>query len=379
MSYDTSFKQGPQEGIVEVLRSTSIESHPYSAVMVKVLLDSQPRVALGPVSCPVALQVPGYWEKVLGIDPATSGVGMVSCGNLKGDPSLQALVSVFYINSKPGYIDVYDRITDAHPVKLFSLQTGGATISGYSTIMTGDIDPNSSINKGKSPDQMTVDLFREFQWSGKAGAFVQVAFPGIFPDLTRSEAEQDQFQVTMGKDTWKNDPKQVAQRLAVKFFKWAANAPATILSGGGSKDVDAVVQVKSPSPGGGAINVKLSRLEGNTANMWVVIGVEDASGLLTITSPVKGDRLTSPVTIKGTGGAFEGVIGQAFVLDHLYTTIGNTKVTGAIGMGQTTYSTAVNYTSTFTGGTQEGIVAVYAYSQADGPIARVVMVKVLLG
>jgi len=64
--------------------------------------------------------------------------------------------------------------------------------------------------------------------------------------------------------------------------------------------MNAVVQVKSTFPGGRAINVKLSRLEGNTANVWVVIGVEDGNGRLTITSPVKGDRLFNLVDCYGS-------------------------------------------------------------------------------
>ena len=75
---------------------------------------------------------------------------------------------------------------------------------------------------------------------------------------------------------------------------------------------------------------------------------------------------------------FEGVIGQAFVLDHLYTTIGQAQVPGA-GNGKTTYSLTMPYTSSFQGGTQEGIVFVYMYSQADGSIATAAMQKALLG
>ncbi len=112
VSYDTSFKIGPQEGIAEVLLSTPIEADPYAAVMVKVLLNPQPRVAQGSVSCPVAQQVPGYWETVLGIDTSTGGVGTVSCGNLKGDSSLQALVPVYSTTGKPGEIYVYDHIRE---------------------------------------------------------------------------------------------------------------------------------------------------------------------------------------------------------------------------------------------------------------------------
>lgn len=62
------------------------------------------------------------------------------------------------------------------------------------------------------------------------------------------------------------------------------------------------------------------------------------------------------------------------MLDHLYSTIGQAKVTGASN-GKTTYTTVVNYTSSFQGGTQEGVVIVYRYSQADGSIAMAAMVK----
>ncbi len=98
--------------------------------------------------------------------------------------------------------------------------------------------------------------------------------------------------------------------------------------------------------------------------MWVVIGVASGNGLLTISRPVVGDRLTSPTTITGTGSALEGVIGQA-------------RVTGTSN-GKTTYSTTINFTPSFQGGTQEGIVAVYMYSQADGSIATAAMQKVML-
>jgi Immunoglobulin-like domain of bacterial spore germination len=248
---------------------------------------------------------------------------------------------------------------------------------GYSTILTTQVDANSSVNKGKNGDQLTTDLYREFKWSDGAGIFVPTAFPGLFPDLTRYQAEMDQNSVKTGQDLWKNNAVQVTQRMAAQLLKWPANATATIVSGGGPQDVDAVVQVKSSNPGGMSINVTLSRLEGNTSNMWEVIGATSGNGLLTINTPVKGDRLTSPATITGTGSAFEGVVGQAFVLDHLYTSIGQVQVTGN-GNGKTTYSATVPYTSSFKGGTQEGIVVVYMYSQADGLIASAAMQKVML-
>lgn len=379
--YRTSFK-GVQEGIVEVQEANGgISAEPYSAVLVKVLLTPEPGVALGPLPGPDQAQQPGYWAPIIGVDTSRASVGTPSFANMRGNPSLQALVPVYHTDgSQIVDIYVYDQITSAHPVQLFKLQglyRGGALISGYSTILTAQVDRNSSVNTGKTGDALTTDLYREFTWSDGAGIFVPIAFPGIFPDLTRYQAEMDQNNVRTGQDPWKTNAVQVASRMAAYLLKWPSNAAASLLSGGDPQDVDALVQVKSPAPGGLAINVTLSRLEGNTSNLWVVVGVTSSTGLLTINTPVKGDQLTSPTTIAGTGSAFEGVIGRAFVLDHLYTTIGQVQVPGASN-GKTTYRTTISYTSSFQGGTQEGIVAIFMYSQADGSIATAAMQKVML-
>ena len=379
--YSTSFK-GVQEGTVEVQESNAgISNEAYSAVLVKVLLTPEPGVALGPLPGPDQAQQPAYWVPIIGVDKSLASVGTPSFANMKGDTSLQAVVPVYHTDgSQLVDVYVYDQITSAKPVQLFrlpGLYRGGALISGYSTLMTAQVDRNSSVNTGKSGDQLSVDLYREFKWSDGAGIFVPTAFPGLFPDLTRWQAEMDQNSVKTGQDPWKTNALQVAQRMAEQFLKWPSVASASLVSGGGPQDVDALVQVKSPNPGGMSVNVMLSRLEGNTSNMWVVIGVTSGNGLLTITTPVKGDRLTSPTTVTGTGSAFEGVIGRAVVLDHLYTSIGQAQVLGASN-GKTTYSVSVPYTSSFQGGTQEGIVVVSMYSQADGSIATAALQKVML-
>jgi hypothetical protein len=377
--YTTTFKKGVQEGIVEVQEANGgISDEVATAVMVKVLLNPEPGVALGEVPCPDAVKDPQHWNAVLGLSGDPSGVGGVSCANMKGNPSLQALLTVFHRDTDMQDVYVFDRITDRQPVQLFRLQglyKGSALISGYSTVMTAEVDRNSSINQGKSGDQLTVDLYREFQWSDGAGTFVQVAFPGIFPDLTRYQAELDQRNVNAGQDLWKNDASKVALNLAVKLLNWSSSAQTTVLSGGGPEDVDAVVQVQSTGPAHPMIRMILSRLEGNTQNLWVAIGVE--SDLMSITSPQKWDRLTSPVSVKGTGSAFEGDVGTLFVLDHLCTDIGHAKGIPASN-GKTTFTATIPYNASFHGGTQEGVLAFYRYSMADGAIAGVVMMKVLV-
>jgi len=308
-------------------------------------------------------------------------VESVSCGNLIGNPSLQALVNVRNSGSG-GILDVYvyNDITSAKPTQIFkllSLGEGDARISSYNTVITGEVDGASNINNGKPDAELTQDLFREFKWSDGAGTLVPVAFPGIFPDLTRFQAEADQKQVNSGHDPWKLDATMVANRLAATLLQWDPNAPTTLVSGGGSHDTSAVVRVKSTRPASGAIKITFNRLEENTnGGIWEAISVETDG--MSITAPQQLDLLTTPIKVTGTGNAFEGVVGKVTVLDHLYTDIGHATATGVTGNGPTTFSTNVAYTSTFKNGSEEGIVVLYAISNADGSIAAAVMVKELL-
>lgn len=340
-----------------------------------------PGVQLGPQPCPVAVSTPSHWDPIIPTQANVSKVESITCANLMGNPTLQALVVVRFAGTG-SMLDlyVYRNITDANPAQVFKLQSlykGSAKISNYNTVLTGEVDQNSSINAGKPNVGLTQDLFREFKWSDGAGTFVPVSFPGLFPDLTRYQAEIDQAQVNQGHDPWKLSAQTVSSTLAVTLLKWSASAQTTIVSGGGQRDVDAVVTVKNTGPGGNSIKVTLSRLENNAnGGIWEATAVE-ATGM-SITSPQSRDRLNSPVAVTGTGNAFEGKIGQVVILDHLYTTIGHADANGATGNGPTTFSANVSYTTTFKGGTQEGIVQLYSRSNADGSIAGTVMIKELL-
>ena len=347
-----------------------------------------PGVTQGPQNGPAAVSKPAYWDNILGT-PGTNGkVERVSFANVLGNQTVQALVTVRHSDANRT-LDVYvfDKITNAKPVQLFKLQglvNGDAKISYYNSVMTAEVDRNSTLNSGNSSGRWAQDLFREFKWNQGEGTLVQVAFPGIFPDLTRYQAEADQASVNQGHQPWKNDPAQVAKALAVQFLQWTRPLTATVTSGGGSHDVYATVKVQEVAiqgaqSGGPYINVTLSRLEGNTHNMWVAIAVADDQ-VLTIENINARSQIANPVNIEGKGSAFEGVIGKAFVLDHLYNDIGHAQVTGipGAGMGKTTYSTMVLYSSSFKG-VQEGMVEVQESNAGISNEAySAVLVKVLL-
>ena len=343
---------------------------------------SPPQLKLGTRPCPEAVKDPSYWDPIVGTQANVSKVESVSCANLVGSSSLQALITVRY-DGTGQILDVYvyNNITDPSPTQIFKLQNlykGNARISGYNTLLTAEVDQDSSVNKHVSSNAtLTQDLFREFKWSDGAGTLIPVTFPGIFPDLTRYQAETAQAQVNQGHQPWRLSAIQTAQALAANLLHWTPSAPATLLSGGGNSDLNAVVTVKSTNTGSATITVTLSRLEGNSkGNIWEATSVTSPD--LSISIPQDRDLLTNPITVKGTGNAFEGRVGKVIVLDHLYTDIGHAEAIGVAGNGSTTFSMSVTYNSTFKSGLQEGVVVLYSYSSADGSISGATMVKEML-
>lgn len=340
-----------------------------------------PTLPTGARACPVAVSQTSYWNPIIGTQSGVSAVSRVTCAALTGGSTLQALVLVTY-EGTGSVIDayVYDTITSPSPTQLFKVQglyEGDVHISAYNTLLTAEVDQHSSVNKNAGNAAYMPDLFREFAWSAGAGTFVPVSFPGLYPDLTRYQAEADQQQVNQGQNPWKLDAASVARTLAVTFLKWSNTATTTVVSGGGTHDTSAVVNVRSTDVVASTITVSLSRLEGNIhGGIWEATDVKTDG--LSITSPQTRDRLNSPVTVTGTGSAFEGVVGTVSVLDHLYNDIGHATVQGATGNGTTMFTVAVNYMSTFKTGAQEGVLMLYSRSTANGSIAGVVMIKELL-
>jgi hypothetical protein len=335
---------------------------------------------LGTQPCPAVVSEPSHWDPIVNTESGVNAVTSVTCANLTSNDSLQALVvSVYEGTGQNADVYVFDNITSPNPNQIFKLHNlykGSAKISAYNTLLTAEVDQGSSLNTGRSNANYQQDVFREFAWSAGAGTLVPVSFPGIFPNLTRYEAERDQQLVNQGQLPLLSAT-QVANNLASKLLNWSANAAATLVSGGNQHDKDAVVTVKSTSAGAGTLKVTMSRLEGNTNNgIWEVTVVTSAG--LSITTPQNRDLLNGITTVTGTGNAFEGVIGKVKVLDHLYTSIGTADAKGASGNGNTTFSTSIAYTASFKGGAQEGLLVLYSYSNADGTIAGAVMLKELL-
>jgi len=329
---------------------------------------------------------PSYWNNIVGLHNGQK-VESVSCGKVLGNDDLQAVVDV----RNPGddkLLDVhfYRNITSAHPQELFTLSSlvhGDARVSLVNTVITAEVDKNSSINKGKPEGQLTQDLFREFKWSAAAGTLVRIAFPGFYPDLTRYQAEADQAGITNADQSWKLDAIATVKHFMVALLKFPANSTVKLISGGGEHDLQAVVNVTYPTVQGccnfSPEKVRLDRLEGNAQDgIWIVTAVTNDS--LSISFPHTGKGILSPAQVTGSGSSFEGQVGTVYILDHLYNTVGSARaIISNPNSFNGPFSASVPYTTTFFNGVEDGIVLVNNKGGTGvAAISKVVMVKVLL-
>jgi hypothetical protein len=212
-------------------------------------------IQLGPQPCPSAVQSAAHWETIMGTS-STQKVEGVLCGYLMGVPTLQAVVKVRDGGTDSLLdIDVYANITSTNPPRIFLLKGlphGDVGISNYNTLLTGEIDQKSSQQAGVPSTQVQQDLYREFRWSDGAGTLVQIAFPGLYPDVTRYQAEFEQRLVNTGQgyQEWRLSAVTTAQYFADFVLGWDPTTPTTILSGGGTHDAKALILIKNASAGG---------------------------------------------------------------------------------------------------------------------------------
>jgi len=364
---------------------TSSQAGSQSAASSTLTPTPSPVVRLGVLPCPDTAKAPTYWNTYVHLNTAVGDhVGKVSCANLQGNPSLQALVTVD-CSCSGGFMDLH-LFTDitGTPKEIFSLQhleKGDTAISNYNTIMTAEVDEKSSANKNAQNNaSLTPDLYREFKWSENAGALVQVAFPGLFPDVTRFQAELDQQQVNQGHQPWKLDAQMTAQAFATGLLKWSPNAQTKLVSGGGTHDAEAVVEVRNS----GALNqdpltVTMDRLEGNTnGGIWIVAAAQSQGEQ--INTPSASTSVQNPANVAGNSIGSNGMAGTVRVLDHLYTNIGEKQaIATSTTPGSNPFSVSVPYTSSYASGQEEGIILIYVAVNFDGSLVHPAFVKVLLG
>jgi hypothetical protein len=331
-----------------------------------------PVITLQVVGCPT-LSI--NWDSLIGTHANVNKVQKVTCGNLEGNGSLQALVNVRYYtpDAKMDFY-VYDNLagTPAQKFKVQGLIDGDTQISPTGTITTAELGIHDLSNA-------TPDLFKEYKWNGTT--FTQVLFPGLYPDVTHYQAEKSQSLYVSqggasGNESWRTSGVGIAEHLAFSIFHWS-NVTKLVVK---NNLVDPIiVQVTNNGTGGGGFIATLYHLDGISTNILEITSVTSTNGSVSLSSPTVGAQITSPVSVQGNYVATGSILGQVLVYDNTYVTVGATgALHSSLTAGSASFSVAIPYTLNASG-VQEGVIGFFATTQNNTSfINQAVMMKVFL-
>lgn len=336
-----------------------------------------PTITLQVIGCPSGLSL--NWDSLVGTKANVNKVEKVLCGNLEGNGALQAVVNVrYYSPDAKSDCYVYDNITGT-PVQRFSalgLLHGDAQISTVGTLMTAEVGAGDSVKSVQ-------DIFKEYQWNPSNATFVQLLFPGMYPNTNHYQAEQDQAQLNAEiaagdkHDAWKATFYGVVDNLAKHIFYWTNFSTSTVrysLSTG-----TYIAAVTNLEPSGGGFIASMFHLDGVTSNIYEVAQVTSLDGSALLNNPTAGLQVSNPVNASGSSFATGTTLGHIVIYNDLYNKVGDSgAISSSISSGQVNFTKSVTYQLNAKG-LQEGMVAFYATNQNSILQSKqVVMVKVFL-
>jgi hypothetical protein len=360
-------KKGPTQAFTPIVNSTTIASPTPTP--------KPPTITLQVIGCPSGLSL--NWDNLVGTKVNVDKVQKVTCGSLEGSGSFDALINVRYYtpDTKLDYY-VYNNLYRT-PDRIFNVQgllDGDAQISPRGTIMTAEIGSQDSLKTRQ-------DVFKEYQWNGSA--FIQVMFPGMYPDMTYYQAEQNQTQLNTElaagnkQDEWRNLFFGVPDHLAKTIFHWTNIDTRTVRFR--SSIGTYIVAGYNLGSGGGGFIASMFHLDNNAANTFEIMQLTSIDGSVLLNTPATGVKLGNPLTINGSSYANGSILGKVVVYNDTFIDIGDSgDIRSPATSGYVNFTKSINYHLNSLG-VQEAAVAFYWTNQNNSNFSnQIVIVKVLL-
>ncbi len=298
--------------------------------------------AVAPTTCSHLIRNTDY-TKYVQFDPSSQQVGAIQYVDslVGGQPA--ALVQV---TDAQHTLDVYlygcimqhGTPTLTVLLKQQGLAQGTISLSRANTLVLGERDTMLSQDMTAVLQPMQQNLYQEYRWQN--GAFVQVAFPGLYPVTDRSEAEALQEQVNNGASLPWTDPQITAEQMAKDILQWSSGDYQEKALDDNGTTVHILLEQKQPSM---AVTVTLTRvIQNNAKGLWFVTGAQtqdislEQSQFLT---PV-----TSPIPIHGTVTTKDGQA-TATLFDHTLTTISSLNNTTLSVTADGSYTGSILYSN----------------------------------
>lgn len=178
--------------------------------------------------------------------------------------------------------------------QLHDLVQGTASITQAHSLSIGQRDTTLPAGNDilMQPGQQTI--YREYRWQN--GAFIQVAFPTLFPVLSRAEAQQLQSQANGGTVLPWSDPLKTAGSLAQNLLHWPVDSTHIHLRHQSASEAELTLTKENPTT---EFDVTLQRLvQTDEHGLWFVTSA--ASPDLALQHNTLDTATTSPLTLRGT-------------------------------------------------------------------------------
>jgi hypothetical protein len=177
------------------------------------------------------------------------------------------------------------------------LVRGTASITQAHTLSIGQLDTTLAANRNGFLLPLQENVYREYIWQD--GAFKQTLFPGLYPVISRSEAEALQEQADYAQDMPWRDLQATAEQMAQDLLKWPTNSLHSIILDTHASTAHILLIQTQPHM---EVTVSLAKLVQTDANgLWFVTGAQTEGITLNQAKTYKTYTTNvPPMTIQGT-------------------------------------------------------------------------------
>jgi hypothetical protein len=330
-----------------------------------------------PVTCQGLLSTTDY-TKIVHLEPKTQTMGAVQFVNQLTNGQPATLVQVTGTDAQHT-LDVYifGCTTKNHHLTLTTLFAqrgliqGTVSTSPANTLEISTLDTSISPQNTVLEEPLQQNIYREYTW--QHGAFVQIAFPSLYPVTSRSEAEALQQQASSGQPLPWSDPLLTAEQMAKDIFKWSdGGSQNSVLNNNGTTAQVQLVEQSLPV----TVTVTLKRLiQQNKTGLWFVVAAQTSG--ITLNTSALAKPVASPMSVSGSNALADGTT-TASLFDHTLTPLSllNDPTLHVDTNGN--YNGALYYTNTLHD--QEGLLLVESLPPTGSTeAAQLILTKVILG
>ncbi|HLG79085.1 MAG TPA: hypothetical protein VKX46_21915, partial [Ktedonobacteraceae bacterium] len=185
-------------------------------------------------------------------------------------------------------------------LKQQGLVQGSATITNAHTLSIGQLDTTIPPDNSVLLQPLQQNVYSEYRWDH--GSLTHVLFPGLYPVLNRSEAEELQDEANHGQNLPWNDPRTTTEQMAHDLFEWSNDTiQSKLLDANGTAAHVLLTQTRLHL----TVTVTLQRLvQSDNKGLWFVTGAQTAH--ITLVQGSTFIASSSPMTIQGSIGLKQG-------------------------------------------------------------------------